>query len=106
MLLSIVVCKTFTREYLLGALERMICPERVGNCQTYPMCEPMVLEYLPTKLGHFGGVNVAKNSSTMEHMGDSLPEGISLLKPFKTQITVQCIGVFFMVMLPEGNGRE
>jgi hypothetical protein len=29
----------------------------------------MVLEYLPTKLGDFGGVNVDNYSSTMEHMG-------------------------------------
>ena len=29
----------------------------------------MVLEDLPTKLGHMNGVNVGKCSSTMEHMG-------------------------------------
>jgi hypothetical protein len=29
----------------------------------------MVLEYLPTKLGHKNGVNDGKYSSTMEHMG-------------------------------------
>ena len=29
----------------------------------------MVLEYLPTKLSDFGGFNVGKYSSTMEHMG-------------------------------------
>ena len=35
---------------------------------SYPICS-MVLEYLPTKLGHKKGVNVGKYTSTMEHWG-------------------------------------
>ena len=33
----------------------------------------MVLEYLPTHVGHFVRVNVSKYSSTMEHLGVAKP---------------------------------
>ena len=32
----------------------------------------MVLEYLPTKLGHFGGFYVGKYSSTMKYRGTEI----------------------------------
>ena len=48
----------------------------------YPMCS-MVLEYLPTWLGHKYGVNVGKYSSTMEHLG--IPVTYSVARITKTR---------------------
>ena len=44
----------------------------------------MGLAYLPTKLGSFGGVNIGKYTSPIEHLGYTLPESTNMTMAAKS----------------------